>query len=237
MIKTLLVDDEPIALKHLAGLIDRYGPELELVAMATSVEEALEQIYLVKPELVFLDIELAGQSSFEILAQAKGHSFELIFVTAYDQFGVQAIKHDATDYILKPIDKLELIRAIEKVVGKIHRKTAAGSKPTGNRLALPAIDGLTLINTNKIIYCESEGRYTRFHMDGKASPILVSRNLGEYEAILPPETFVRIHHQYLVNINYVERYIKGRGGYVILQNGRELLVSDRKKAAFLDLLE
>lgn len=245
MIKTLLVDDEPIALKHLEAIMSKHAPDLNLVATACSVTEALEKIKLHEPDLVFLDIELAGERSFDILAQHSPRNFEVIFVTAHDQFGIQAVKNDASDYILKPINKTELIKAIEKVSKKIQNKKqsnplitplAETAKPRLNRIALPTMEGLLFIDVSHIMYCESEGRYTCFYTSNDDKKIMVSKNLGEYEATLPPDIFVRIHHHTLVNMNYVDKYVKGRGGYVVLKNGQTLPVSSRKKDSFFDKL-
>jgi two-component system, LytTR family, response regulator len=245
MIHTILIDDEPIALKHLTAIISKNCPQLNIKATASSVEEGIELIKQMRPDLVFLDIELSGHNSFELLQQIPNLSFEKIFVTAYDQFGIQAIKYGASDYILKPIDKAEFIEAVEKVATKIYAKRVEANRhhsidqatPHSNRLSLPTIDGLIFIDIPKIMYCESEGRYTRFYVAESNKKILVSKNIGEYEALLPPQNFVRIHSHYIVNLAYVERYVKGRGGYVVLTDGKMLEVSARKKDDFLSKLE
>jgi two-component system, LytTR family, response regulator len=240
MIKTIIIDDEPLALKHLASLITKYAPDIEIKAALASVDEAVEAILVIKPDLIFLDIELAGENSFDILEQTKSLNYEKIFVTAHSEFGVQAIKQDATGYVLKPIDKIELIEAIEKACSKIKRNVNHNKSPAletnqnNSRLGLPTLEGLIFVDINQILYCEADGRYTRFYFADKK--ILVSKNIGEYEALLPEQNFSRIHNHYLVNINYVERYIKGRGGYVIMSNGESLDVSARKKDSFLEQL-
>lgn len=242
-IKTLLVDDEPLALKHLANLLEKNCPELEITAQAASVNEAVEKIQTNKPDLVFLDIELSGEKSFDILSRLKEISFELIFVTAYSQFGIQAVKHGATDYLLKPIPKKELIEAVEKVVKKIQHKRTLLTSTTSDkisavagRIAVPTLEGLLFVDLSKIMYCESEGRYTRFHLNDEPKEILVSKNLGEYEGILPASIFIRVHHQTIVNIQYIHKYVRGRGGYVVLNNGKTVAVSSRKKDEFFDKL-
>jgi len=244
MIKTLLIDDEPIALKHLATIIEKYCPQLTILATAHSVADALKKITALSPELIFLDIELAGEKSFEILNKMKQRTFEVIFVTAYDQFGIQAVKQGAIDYILKPINKTELIHAIEKATDKINKMRAPENtssrgeilKTIPGRLTLPSMEGLLLVDTANIMYCESEGRYTRFFLTEGKKEILVSKNLGEYELLLPRSIFVRIHHHCIVNISFIHKYIKGRGGHVVLKNGKNLPVSSRKKDSFLDKL-
>jgi len=241
MISTIIIEDEPLSIKHIAGIISRFCPMLEIRGTADSVTEAFEQIHLLKPELVFLDIELAGQNSLELLDRLNHSEFELILVTAHDQYGIQAVKHNAADYVLKPIDKMEFLNAVEKAVKRIQIKKLAGSAaalsdyqkfPSG-RLTLPSMDGLLFVDIDKIAYCESEGRYTRFVLAEGAKQILVSKNLGEFETILPPDRFVRIHHHSIVNIGHIEKYVKGRGGYVIMKDGKQLSVSFRKRDSFL----
>lgn len=237
MIKTILIDDEPIALKHLASLIAKYAPDLTIQASVSSVEEAVDAIFVHKPQLVFLDIELSGENSFDILEQTKAINYEKIFVTAHSEFGVQAIKQNAIGYVLKPIDKIELIEAIEKACTKIYKadnRNNMASAQNNSRLGLPTLEGLIFVDINKILYCEADGRYTRFYFADKK--ILVSKNIGEYEALFPEQNFVRIHNHYLVNTNYIEQYVKGRGGYVIMSNGASLEVSARKKDSFLEQL-
>lgn len=244
MISTLIIEDEPLSVKHIAGIIARSCPLLEITGTADSVTEAFEQIHRLKPDLVFLDIELAGQNSLKLLDDLKHPEFELILVTAHDQYGIQAVKHNATDYILKPIDKMEFLNAVEKASKRIQlKKSAEASVNSGDlqkhpsgRLTLPSMNGLIFVDISKIAYCESEGRYTRFFLAEGARQILVSKNLGEYEAILPSDQFVRIHHHSIVNLRYIEKYVKGRGGYVIMHDGRQLSVSFRKKDSFLDKL-
>lgn len=240
MIKTILVDDEPYALKNLATMLEKYCPRIHVADTACDVHEALEKIYITKPALVILDIELDGSSSFEILERLKNRHFEIVFITAHDEFGIKAVKHDATDYILKPIDRLELIQAMDKVAEKIDKKnTAPATMPepaTHTRLALPTGEGLLFVNTEQVMYCESEGRYTRFHLADGNKKIMVCRNLGEYENMLPPDMFVRIHHHCIINLHFVEKYVRGRGGYVVMRNGEHLNVSARRKDDFLQRL-
>lgn len=239
-IKTLLVDDEPLALSHLEGILKKDCKELDIVGTACHIEEALEKILVLKPDLIFLDIELGGASGFDLLKKCPAKNFEVIFVTAHNHFGIEAVKNQALDYVLKPIVKLELLMAVETAVKIIASKSNNNSSEFLpkfiSRISLPTMDGLIIIETENIIFLESERRYTRFHMaDGVKH--LVSRNLGEYEEELEKKGFARIHNSYIVNLAYVARYIKGRGGYVVLKNGQSLEVSHRKKDDFLDKLD
>ncbi len=240
MIKTILIDDEPIAVKHLAAMIGKYNTELSVVSTADSLDEALEQIHIYKPEVVFMDIELGGHSAFDVLTKSCYKDFELIFVSAHNQFGISAVKHGAVDYLLKPLNKVELIHAMDKVVKKSLAKRALQMasisaeilKPAPDRITIPTMEGLIFIDMDKIMYCSADGRYTRFFTSPENKSLLVSKNLGEYETILPAGTFIRIHHHFIVNIKYIEKYVKGRGGYVVLKDGKSLPVSSRKKDWF-----
>lgn len=245
MIKTILVDDEPLALKNLSLMLANYAAEIEIVAAVSNIDDAVEQICLHQPHLVFLDIELDGKNSFELLEQFPVHSFEVIFVTAYKDYGIRAIKEGALDYILKPINKVELFNAVQKINNRILKAKSMpniGATIPENKTAkisLPTTDGLMFVEISSIMYCESEGRYTRFYINTnqEQNKIIVSKNMGEYETILPAELFIRIHHHYIININYIVRYIKGSGGIVVMNNGAELPVSKRKKDDFFKKID
>lgn len=238
-IRTLLVDDEPISTKHLTALLTKYCDSIEIVAKASNVDDALESILTVKPDLIFLDIELGGETGFDLLKKIEFKKFEVIFVTAHNQFGIDAIKAHALDYILKPINKVELILSVEAAVNAIQskrQKAGPAVEHRNSRISLPTMEGLLLVELDDIIFIESEGRYSRFHLSNNTK-LMVSRNLGEFELEMESKGFARIHHSYIVNLSYIQKYIKGRGGYVVLKNGLSLEVSVRKKDDFLDRLE
>lgn len=247
MIRTVLIDEDAKTIKQIVELVRQHCPQLHIEGTASSMQQSIQLLQQVKPELVLLDTELSGENSFRILEQVNQLNFEKIFVTAEEKFGIQAVKHNASDYILKPINTQELISAIEKTTRIIYAKQAIAIRTQldlalhtrhKNRLSLPCLDGLIFVELDKIRYCESEGRYTRFYMYGNEKKLTVSKNIGEYEQVLTPqENFVRIHSHYIVNLNYVIKYVKGRGGYVILDNGKNLDVSARKKEDFLRQLE
>ncbi len=238
-IKTLLIDDEPISIRHLKSILVKSCPEIEVVATSNHIEDALEKILTIRPDLIFLDIELGGENGFDLLKNYVTKKFEVIFVTAHNQFGIEAVKAHALDYILKPINKTELLIAVANAVDIIQAKkgnTLPASVRTGSRLSLPTMEGIIFVEMNEIIFIESEGRYSRFHLNNNTR-ILVSRNLGEYEEDLEKKGFARIHHSYIVNLSFVEKYIRGRGGYVVLKNGKSLEVSTRKKDDFFEKLD
>lgn len=243
MINTIVIEDEPVALKHLIAILQKNYSELKIVATAGDVGESLQKIKEHAPDLVLMDIELGGESSFEILEQQTTRNYEVIFVTAHDEFGIKALKNNAVDYVLKPINKAELRAAVDKALiriaqGKGHTKGAEDvhekPKAKNEKIGLPTLEGLVFIEIEKIMYCESDGRYTSFYIKGKDKRVLVSKNIGEFEKSLEINNFVRIHHHTLVNLRYIEKYVKGRGGYVVLSNGTILQVSSRKRDELLE---
>lgn len=239
-VKTILVDDEPISTKHLKAMLSKNCADIDIVATANNIDDALEKIYTLKPDLIFLDIELGGESGFDLLKKCTVKKFEVIFVTAHSQFGIDAVKAHALDYILKPINKVELLMAVENAMQIIQEKklhiVKGNTEKHHTRLSLPTMEGLLFIEITDIVFIESEGRYSRFHLSNNTK-LLVSKNLGEYEKELEQKGFARIHHSYIVNLSYVEKYIRGRGGYVILKNGQSLEVSSRKKEDFIGKLD
>lgn len=236
-LRCLIVDDELSGREVLKTLIRKHCPELTLVAEASSVDEGCAKVGMA--DLVFLDIELPDGTGFDILDQAESKQFEVIFVTAYDQYGIQAIKASATDYLLKPVSVKELKAAVERVLIRIAQnlKTEAGEiRADGlKRLMLPNAEGFAVIEVENIIRCTAQSNYTQFHLlNGKT--ILVSKTLREYETLLAESGFVRIHNSHIVNLTHVRSYVRGKGGYVIMSDGSYVDVSTRRKEAFLNAL-
>lgn len=245
IIKCIIVDDELRARNGLKKLIENYCEDAVVVDMADSVANARIAIAEHAPDLVFLDIDMPGGDGFDLLEQLDDIPFEVIFATAYDQFALKAIKFSALDYLLKPIDLEELIAAVNKV----HKKKGTApdkeryqslkaniAQKNLERIALPAADGLTFVNIKDIIRLQSDGSYTIFHTTGNKN-IMVTKSLGEYEEILEENGFFRTHHSHIININRVEKYVRGRGGYVVMDDGSSVDVSARRKDEFLALLK
>lgn len=241
----IIVDDEKHCRDVLALLLQRFCPQVQLLATCVDGTEGYQAIEMHHPDLVFLDIEMPGMSGFDMLEACRFTKFDVIFTTAYNEYAIKAIRHNALDYILKPIDKEELVQAVQKAeqerltrvpakvesfVDYLHRQK------TGDRIALPTLEGLQIINSEEIYYCESDGGYTRFFLtNGKI--VLISKTLKEVEDVLETKGFCRVHHGYLINLRYVQRYIRGDGGEVIMENNKNIPVSRNKKQEFLSLLE
>ena len=241
----IIVDDEKHCRDVLALLLQRFCPQVQLLASCVDGTEGYQAVEMHHPDLVFLDIEMPGMSGFDMLEACRFNKFDVIFTTAYNEYAIKAIRHNALDYILKPIDKDELVQAVQKA--EQERLTRAPAKvesfveylhrqKTGDRIALPTLEGLQIINSEEIYYCESDGGYTRFFLtNGKI--VLISKTLKEVEDVLETKGFCRVHHGYLINLRYVQRYIRGDGGEVIMENNKNIPVSRNKKQEFLNLLE
>lgn len=241
----VIVDDEKHCRDVLALLVQKHCPTLNLVASCPDGQSAIEAIEMHHPDIVFLDIEMPGMSGFDMLEACRFTNFEVIFTTAYNEYAIKAIRHNALDYILKPIDKDELIQAVGRMQSVQPAKESSrvenfieylSKQKMGDRIALPTSDGLQILQSEEIWYCESEGGYTRFFLtNGKIS--LISKTLKEVEDVLETKGFCRVHHSYLINLRYVQKYVRGDGGEVIMANGKSIPVSRNKKQEFLNFLE
>ena len=246
MLKCLIVDDERKSRESLKILVEDFCDNTRVVALCPTVDEALQAIEEHKPHVVFLDIQMQGETGFDLLEKLKKIEFEIIFTTAYSEYAIKAFKFSAIDYLLKPIDIEELKKSIAKVEKKVidsfptrleHlvQNLKAGTNHRF-KLALPSSDGLVFVKVEEIIYCEASSNYTNIFMaDGKKH--LVSRTLKEYEDLLADQNFYRIHNSYLINLNAIKKYVRGEGGYVVMSNDKSLDVSKRKKEGFLSRIE
>jgi two-component system LytT family response regulator len=247
MLKTVLVDDEPKNIRILQKLLADYCPQVKVSGEAGDVNAAFELISATEPDLVLLDIEMPFGNAFDLLDKLMPIQFEIIFITAFDHYSIKAFKYSALDYLLKPIDIKELQAATLKAAEKLTAKNVNGqvaallanmknTQFSNPKIAVPTVDGYVFIQASDIIRCEANGTYT-YLFTSKKERIVASRNIKEYEEILPTGTFFRIHHSHLVNLNRVIRYNKGRGGTVVMEDGSELEVASRRRAEFLELFK
>jgi two-component system, LytTR family, response regulator len=243
MIKAILIDDESSARETMRHQLGKYVPRVEVLGEADSVESGIALIRSTHPDLVFLDVELPIGSGFDILDATQDLNFQVIFVTAFNQYAVQAFKFSAADYLLKPLRISELIEAVDRAFSTKQTNSAPqkfavlahNMNPAGQtqpRLVLPDITGFTVVEVNSIIRCESERNYTRFFFTDQPSA-LITRTLKDYEDLLVNHGFFRIHQSHLVNLSFVRRYIRGKGGEVEMTDKAVLPVSRTKKDEFL----
>ena len=234
MLQALIIDDESNSREALKGKLNLFCPEIEITGEVENVADAIKACEINKPDLLFLDINLAGEDGFEILErlnQTGGRLPEVIFITAHDEHAIRAIKFSAADYLLKPIDPEELVKAVRKVEAKkeidpapklntlIENIRQASDSP--KKIVIPSSDGLHVIRISDITRCESSSNYTQFFLTtGKT--MLASKTLKEFDGMLSPYNFERIHKSHLINMNYVKKYVQSDGGYVIMADGSRI---------------
>ena len=245
MLKAIIVDDEPYCCEILAAMLESDCPEVEIKSICNSAKDALAAIRQQSPDLIFLDVEMPKMNGFEMLEQLPSINFHLIFTTSYDQYALKATRFSAIDYLLKPIDREELKSAVEKVKDRFQipvpqqleillQKFKQPSNPV-NKIALPTMEGLQMIPIETIVSCESDDNYTNIKLkNGKK--LLVTRSLKEIEESLEQHSFIRVHRSYLVNLNEIEKYVKGEGGYLVMSDGRSIDVARNKKEILLKKL-
>lgn len=247
MLSAFIVDDKPANIQTLQQLLAGYCARVQVSGHARNIEDAYRDICTLRPDIVFLDIEMPDGNGFELLKKFSQVTFETIFVTAYDHYAVDAFRQHALDYLLKPID----IEALQQAVAKAGKQIEL--KQTNERLAkfllrtqvmagidtkvsLPVQDGYMFIDTKDITRCEASGSYSWFYMTG-GKKLMVSMRLKECELLLPEDRFYRVHNSHIVHIKYVSRYVRGRGGYILMQDDSTVEVAASRKEAFLDLMK
>ncbi|HVY75707.1 MAG TPA: LytTR family DNA-binding domain-containing protein [Puia sp.] len=245
MLKAILVDDELNSLQNLQLKIQEFCPSLKVVAQTQRPEEAIVLIAQHKPDVVFLDIEMPRMNGFKMLEQISDIDFEIIFITAYNHYAINAIRISAFDYLVKPVAIKDLQQTVDRLgqfTAKKLRERAetlkmnlANPKSQDDQIAIPTTDGLEFIQIRHIIRIESSSNYSRLILEN-GHQLLVTRQLKDFEELLGDYRFYRIHHSHLVNLNYITRYIRGDGGQVCLKNGDLIDVSRRKKEVFLKLI-
>ncbi|MCU0394676.1 MAG: LytTR family DNA-binding domain-containing protein [Chitinophagaceae bacterium] len=246
VINTILIDDEPGSIRALEGLLEKYCPVVNIIGQAQNPIEGAKLVQEMQPDLVFLDIEMPYGNAFDMLDKLAPIRFEVIFVTAFNNYALKAFRYAAADYLLKPISIEELSEAVNRISERLDRKKVNTSIETllsnlhnegsnAKRISLPTQDGFRVEDINNIMYLHAEGSYTFIYLKDKEK-ILVSRNLKDFEDMLPDNIFCRIHHSSIININYVKQYFKGRGGEVEMQDGEIILISTRKKADFFKMI-
>ncbi len=246
--RAIIVDDELTSSQVLEELIKHYLPELHVIAVCNKPMDAVSKLNSLKPDLVFMDIELPGMSGFDILEKVNNINFEVIFTTAHIKYGIKAIQFSAIDYLLKPINVEELKTAVQRVVD--HRAVSnplekirnlfenvrlLNNNDPFNRVAFPTSDGLKFIVVDQIVRCMASNNYTFIYLANNEK-ILISKSLKDIENILPSSSFCRIHNSHLVNLKYIRKFIKGDVNLLVMNDDTELEVSRRKKDELVKIL-
>ncbi len=245
MIRAVIVDDEVSAVKSLQWEIEAFCPWIEVCASYLTPLEAVKGINLIKPDCVFLDIEMPQMDGFQLLHSLEFRNFELIFTTAYDSYALQAFRENAVDYLLKPIDSDDLQVAAEKVLDRKKNNQLGDQlrnimrdirkQQSSKKIPFSFTDKTIYVEIEDIIYCKSDGNYTEVYMtEGKRE--VLSKKIKEVEALINSPSFFRAHHSYLVNLGYISEFIKSDGQYLILKDGSTVPVSRSKKGNLLQLL-
>ena len=243
MQKIAIIDDEPDARAVLKALLAAYRPEFTLVGEADSVASGAAMLRQTQPDSLLLDVQLLDGSGFDLLERFPAAPWRVLFVTAYDRYALKAFRFNALDYLLKPVDPEEFVRATAKLLAGVPAtlpQQLAGAAEAVRRHALEKIavhtaDGITLLRLDEIICLEADTNYTRIHLrEGK--PVVAARTLGEFEALLQGESFCRVHHSHLVNLRHVRKFLKEDGGMALMDTGLKVAIARRRKEAFLELL-
>jgi len=245
--RAILIDDEKNNLDNLSLLLSQYCPEIRVEAVALDAEAGRELIGQLHPDIVFLDIQMPGKSGLDLLRDLPRIDFEIIFVTAFDQYGIQAVKFAAVDYLLKPINVPELQEAVRKAAIRSREKNKNGQMENllhllqrqafkdEHRIALTTLKETRFLYTWQIVRCVSDNNYSHFFLDN-GEKLLVSKPIYEYEALLKDYGFIRCHQSHLVNKKFIKSWVREDGGFLLLDNGTTVPVSRTKKGAVLEAL-
>ncbi len=239
ILKSIIVEDEETSRDILKNYLKKYCPNISLIGEASNIDEALVLIRNNNLDIVFLDVEMPYGNAFDLLERVGNITFETIFVTAYNHYAIDALNAHASYYLMKPISIDELIKAVDYVAEIKAKENALQNQvlvPKTNvahgKITIPLLDGFEVLDTSKILFCKANDNYTEIYLDTNTKK-LVSKTLKYFETILTGLGFARVHKSYLVNVSQVVKYVKGKGGHVVLNNGQEIMVSASKKAALL----
>ncbi|MCU0429273.1 MAG: LytTR family DNA-binding domain-containing protein [Cytophagaceae bacterium] len=239
-IRALVIDDEPDGRSLLGWMLEKYCPQVTVLTTCASAQEGILAVKEWNPDLVFLDIEMPGMNGFAMLEALGTISFEVIFVTSYDQYAIKAFRYKALDYLLKPIDESELTSAVERCVQSIQKeqqaRSASNATVKNQQLVLPAKDGYIFVDIASVLRCEADGNYTKVYLED-GSKHVVAKTLKEFDTHLSGLRFARVHKSHLINLTHIKKYIKGEGGIVVMNDNSEIEVSRRSKESFLSMFQ
>lgn len=244
MIKAVIVDDELNCVEMLEWLLKTYCPIVSIVALCTSGEQGIEAINKYRPDVVFLDIEMPKMNGFDMLEKFDQLSFDVVFTTAYNKFAIKAFRYSALNYLLKPVDPEDLQATIKKLQEK---KSAVGKDQLNlllenmknltlpvQRIALSTADGLIFVNTSEIMYCQAESNYTNVMLTNK-NKILVAKTLKDIDETLSGKDFFKVHNSFLININQIRKFVRGDGGYILMNDDTQITIARSKREEFFEM--
>jgi len=245
MKKALIIDDEKRTRDLIARMVESFDLGIVTYPLGENVQSGIEQINALHPDIVFLDVQMPDGTGFDVLRSVEFKDFEVIFITAHEEFAIKAIKFSALDYLLKPIDPEELRSSLDRAIHAVDQKKEESQfealqhniQPNQKRkLVLKTQESVHVVELDEIIRCEADRNYTQFYLTG-GKKILVSKTLKDFETILSAHHFLRIQQSHLINLNFVDRYDKGNGGSVVMKDGSEVPLSPNKRDLFFQFLE
>jgi two-component system LytT family response regulator len=247
MIRAIIIDDEEHCVSRLHDLLDRYCSSfIAIEGVFDTVDDGIIAINALQPDLIFLDVQIHDKTGFDLLRHFKNMPCEVIFTTAFEKYAIQAFKFSAIDYLLKPVDKDDLLQAVEKLNGKLQLQQTQQKfnvllsnlqniSGQSKKIVIPTVNGLVFVPVSDIIRCESSVNYTTIFLRDKQK-ITVAKTLKEFEEMLTPYRFFRVHNSHLINLTHVKEYHKGKGGFIYMADNTEIEVSTRRKDDFLKVL-
>jgi len=243
-IKALIIDDEQGNCENLEALLARYCPQIDVLESISHIAPAVESIITYRPDLIFLDIELAEGTGFDLLEMLPDKNFEVIFVTAFDRYALKAIKFCALDYILKPVNISELIKAVKRFEERQSEKNNSQKvqlllenlNASNKRIALPLSDKMEFVPVDRILRCKSDGNYTHVYLT-TGEKYMVCKSMKEFDELLTDYDFLRVHQSHLINLNEVKSYVRSDGGYISMSDGASVSISRQRREMVIEKLK
>jgi two-component system LytT family response regulator len=246
MLRTIIIDDEAHVRESLNEMLKTHCPDVKVVGREEGVKSGVESIMKHHPDLILLDIKMKDGTGFDLLEQIENIDFKIIFITAYNQYAIKAIKFSALDYLLKPVDSTELQEAVNKAQSITQKEVSAQLSTLATnlqtddrskkRIILKTFDNIFLVKVRDIVYIESDGRYSTIYLES-GEKVIVSTTLKFYHELLKDFGFYRVHKSFLINLGHIQRFEKAEGGYVVLNGGGRVPVASRKREELLELFD
>ncbi len=246
VLRTILIDDEAPVRESLRELVRTNCPNVKIIGEADSVKSGVKAVFELHPDLILLDIKMADGTGFDLLEQIEPAECKVIFITAFNEYAIKAFKFSALDYLLKPVDSVDLKAAVERAESQVQKelktqldnlvKNLRTDDQAKKKIILKTFDNIHLVRVTDVVCCESDGKYTVIHLQS-GEKVIVSTTLKFYQDLLGDVGFFRAHKSYLVNLEHIQRFEKAEGGYIILNNDLKIPVASRKREELLELFD